>query len=319
MRNKKAIAMSFNWIFAIVVGGFILVLSLYAASQFIRTSEQTVYTETAASIVSLFDPLETGLASGKSSSISFKKESKLYFDCFDNRNLPFGEQTIRFSEKTFGDEFAEGGNRISIKDKYVFSEDIVEGKTMYYFSKPYFAGYKVADLMMIYSDQKTYCVHGAGEDFVDDVEGLNLKNIIFPNASLECEGINVCFKSIGDKCDVRVVENGNYVLKGSDKLYYVDDLLFAAIFSSSDNYECNVKRIKNRFNELAGIYLNKIEVIKRKNCEPTLGPKLLELLAFRVESSRDLLLFHDKIEEINQINNRAKDGCRVYYNVNWKR
>ena len=116
-------------------------------------------------------------------------------------------------------------------------------------------------------------------------------------------------------------ENYDYLefWKDNKRLYYVDDLLFAAIFSSSDNYECNVKRIKNRFNELAGIYLNKIEIIKRKNCEPTLGPKLLELLAFRVENSKDLLLFHDKIEEIDQINARAKDGCRVYYNVNWKR
>jgi hypothetical protein len=267
----------------------------------------------------LFDPLETGLASGKSSSISFKKESKLYFDCFDNRNLPFGEQTIRFSEKTFGDEFAEAGNRVSIKDKYLFAENLVEGRTMYYFSKPYFAGYKVADLMMMYSDKNKYCVHGANEDFVDDVEGLNLKEIVFVNESLECEGINVCFKSIGDKCDIRVVENSQYVLKDSKRMYYVSDLLFAAIFSSPDMYECNVKRIKSRFNELAVVYVNKIEIIKRKNCEPTLGPKLTELLAFRVENSRDLLLFHDKIDEIDQINARAKDGCRVYYNVNWKR
>jgi len=71
--DKKAIAMSFNWIFAIIAGGFILFLAIFAAGQFIRTGEQTIYTETAASLISLFDPLETGLASGKAHEIGFKK------------------------------------------------------------------------------------------------------------------------------------------------------------------------------------------------------------------------------------------------------
>ena len=74
MKNKKAIEMSFNWIFAIIVGGFILFIAIYGAGKLIRTSEQSVYTETAASLVSLFDPLETGLASGKASEISFNKK-----------------------------------------------------------------------------------------------------------------------------------------------------------------------------------------------------------------------------------------------------
>jgi len=107
--NKKAIAMTFNWIFAIIVGAFILFLAIYASGKFIRTSEQSIYTETAASLVSLFDPLETGLASGKASEITFKKESKIFFDCNENLNLPFGRQTISFSEQTFGEEFGEVG------------------------------------------------------------------------------------------------------------------------------------------------------------------------------------------------------------------
>ena len=77
VENKRGIAMSFNWIFAILAGGFILFLAIFSAGKFIRTSEQTLYTETAASLISLFDPLETGLASGKSSSIRFKKDSGL--------------------------------------------------------------------------------------------------------------------------------------------------------------------------------------------------------------------------------------------------
>ena len=319
MKSKRGIAMSFNWIFAIVVGGFILVLALYTASQFIRTSEQTVYTETAASLISLFDPLETGLSSGKSSLINFKKESKLFFDCLPDNNPPFGEQTIRFSEKTLGDEFSEAGQRISIKDKYVFSEEVVTGETIYYFSKPYFAGFKVADLTMMYSDESAYCIYGADEDFTRDATGLNLRNIIFVNKTNSCEGVNVCFESIGSRCDVRVVADSNYVLKDNTRMYYVDDYLFGAIFSSPRIYECNVKRIKSRFDELAKIYLSKIEVVKRSGCNPTLGFKLEEMTRFNIENSRDLLIFEDMIEELNGINSRAQDGCRIYYNVDFKR
>lgn len=318
--DKKAIAMTFDWIFAIIVGGFILFFAVFSAGKFIRTSEQVLYTETAASLISLFDPLETGLASGKSSEIIFKKKSKIFWGCNENSNKPFGKQTIRFTEQTFGDEYGEAGQEITIKDKYVFSENVVEGKEMYYFTKPFFAGFKVNDLLIIYSNQNNYCVYNANEDFQDDIEGLNLKNINFPNKTDKCDGVEICFGGVeGRKCDIKVFEDQNYVLKNGRKLYYVNDLIYGAVFSSSEIYECNVKRIKSRFNELAQIYLDKIEVIERKNCEPKLGPKLAILIEENIRNSNDLLLFNEKIGEINEINQRAKDGCKVYYNINWER
>ena len=103
VKNKKAIAISFNWIFAFIAGTIILFLAIYATTQYIQTSEKTIYTETAAQLISLFDPLETGLASGKSDEINFKKQSRIYLDCSYLNNHPFGQQTIAFSEKTFGE------------------------------------------------------------------------------------------------------------------------------------------------------------------------------------------------------------------------
>ena len=37
-KNKKAIEMGFNWLFAIIVGAFILFLAIYASSKFITPS-----------------------------------------------------------------------------------------------------------------------------------------------------------------------------------------------------------------------------------------------------------------------------------------
>ncbi len=317
MKNKKAIEMTFNWIFAIIVGGFILFIAIYGAGKLIRTSEQSVYTETAASLVSLFDPLETGLASGKASEISFNKKSRIFLDCEEQANPPFGRQTISFSEQTFGTEFGETGSDISIKDKYVFAEEVLEGKKMYYFSKPFFMGFKVSDLLMMYGDTKQYCVYNSPEDFKDDIEALHLPLIIFPNSSEKCDGIKVCFNQ--GSCDIKISENEKSVLKQGRKMYYDGDLIYGAIFSSPDMYECNIKRIKQRYNELAKIYLEKIEIIERLECEPQIGVKLAEAINTEITNSRELNLFFTIVEDIDSINKRAKDGCKIYYNVNFER
>ena len=101
--KKKGVALAFNWIFAILAGGFILFLAIYGAGKFIKTSERAIYTETAASLVGLTDPLETGFASGKAHEISFKKKSRLFFDCDESFRV-LGRQRISFSEQTFGDK-----------------------------------------------------------------------------------------------------------------------------------------------------------------------------------------------------------------------
>lgn len=310
-KRKKAIAMSFNWIFAIIAGGFILFLAIYAAVKLINIGQLTTSTETSASLVSLFDPLETGLASGKASEISFVKQSKLSFDC-DEQIDNFGVQYLSFAEKTFGDKYGTEGERIVIRDKYVFTDNILEGKRLYYFTKPFFIGFKVTDLLMMYTEKQNYCIYNADDDFIDEIEGLNLKNIYFPNSSEKCEGMKICFGG-NRNCDTKIHED--YVLKNGKRLYYDGELLYAAIFSSPEIYECNIKRIKRRYNELANIYLKKIEIIKRKECEPTLGPKLSASINIEIKNSKDLVLFNDLIKDIDSINKRANEGCKLYYNV----
>ncbi len=320
MENKKAFEIGFNLIFALIAGAFILFFAIFGATNFIKISETKVNTETAASLISLFDPLETGLASGKSSEITFAKKSKLNFYCDENKNY-FGTMFLTFSEQSFGNKYGEEGKGISIKDKYVFSENELEGKKIYYFTKPLFIGFKVSDLLMIYSD-KNYCVYNSNEEFQNDIDGLNLKNIYFPNSTAKCEGIKVCFSSISgtiSKCDIKIFENDNYLIKQGKKMYFKNDLIIAAIFSSPEIYECNIKRIKTRYNELAKIYLSKIEILERYECDPQLEPKLAEAINKKVENSRDLALFIEYIEDLDSINSRAKDGCKLYYNLNFDR
>jgi len=317
INSKRGMAMSFNWIFAILAGGFILFLAVFSAGKFIRTSEQTLYTETAASLISLFDPLETGLASGKAHEIGFKKKSKIYLDCEEGLGF-FGKQTISFSEQTFGDTYGERGQRVTIRNKYIFADDVVEGDDVYIFSKPFFMPFKVTDLVMVTSQDQDYCFYESPEYIQESLEGLNMKNIIFMNLTNECEGIDVCFGSSRVGCEVKVIEDQGYVLKkdSGKRVYYVGDMIYAAIFSAPTMYECNVKRIKTKFDELAKIYLQKIAIIERKGCNSNIAGKLGTMIG-GIEDSRGLLGLYTIADDVDSVNRQAKSGCQVYYNSNF--
>jgi len=312
--DKKAIALSFNWIFALVVGGVVLFLAIYGAGKFIETGERTISTETAASIVSLFDP-ETGLASGiANKEFKFKKQSKIFFDCDESFNAPFGRQRIYFSEQSFGKEYGEISEKVPFYNRHVFADKEVEGKSFYIFSKPFFMGFKVTDIIII--DSKNYCFYNAPEDFKDelDEEGLDIKQLVFLNSSSEkCEGVSVCFNT-NKNCEIKVSESGTYVEKNGVKTYYVENLIYGAIFSSPEIYECNLKRIKNRFDELVKIYVDKISIIERQNCYSKIRGKLLEAEAIEIENSRDFVQrIYPIVEDYDSINQLAKDGCELYH------
>jgi len=82
MKNKKAIEMAFNWLFAVIAGGIILLLAVYGVAKFMNFSSAAVDTEIAAQFVAILDPAETGIASGKSiKPMEFRKDTRLHFTC----------------------------------------------------------------------------------------------------------------------------------------------------------------------------------------------------------------------------------------------
>jgi len=315
--NKKAIAMPFNWIFTIIVGTVILFLAIYGVSKFIGTSEYQVYTESAAKLESLLNPLGTGLASGKSTQIIFKKDVRTYYTCSELGI--FGKNTIAFSEKTFGD-FGDEGGAINSK-KYIFAEDVVEGKTLNLFSKPFSMGFKIDDIIMISSEN--YCFYQAPNNVREEIEGLNLENINIAEDVDDlnnCSGKRVCFGADAD-CDIFVfgmcedytcdsIYDYGKVIKRGKTLYYDGGLLYAAIVSSPEIYDCNLKRLMKRFNELSLVYIDKIKIIEMNGCSSNIGGDLIEMagLARDLESSEDLFILSQRADVIDMKNKGAICG-----------
>jgi len=314
MKNKRGIAMPFNWIFAIIAGVVILFLAIYGISRYISTSEYQISTETAAKLAGLLEPMGTGLASGKSYVINFKKDTRTYYDCSDAG--VWGKNTIAFSEKTFGG-WGEKGGKINTK-KYVFADEIIEGKQLNLFSKPFKMPFKIDDIIVI--SGRDYCFYQAPNEIKDEVQGLGIENIYFSDDLKNCSGVKVCFGSNAG-CDISVYgmcegyncENkydyGKIIKKGKS-LYYDSSLIYAAIMSSPEIYECNLKRLMKRFVELSDVYIDKIKIIKMKGCDSNVEADLniMKAMAGSLETSEDLFVLSQEAEKINAKNQGAVCG-----------
>lgn len=292
--NKKAIGMEFNWIFAIIAGIFILFIAIYATTKIISGGENKIYTETASKIETLLSPMGTGLASGKSAQINFKKDTQTYYTCSDLGQ--FGKQTIAFSEKTFG-TYGEPGGKINTQ-KYIFAKNIEEGRTLYLFSKPFEMPFKIDDIIIISSEN--FCFYSAPDNIKEEIGGLNIKNIQFTDNLKNCTGTSVCFGASG--CDVNVfglcegyncesIYDYGKVIREGKSLYYDGALMYGAIMSSPEIYDCNVKRLMKKLIELSNVYNDKVVVIKSRGCDSNAGTDLSSMISLARDTNSTDQLF----------------------------
>ena len=311
--NKKAFEMSFSTIFAIIVGAVVLFLAIYATAKFIGTRRYEIDQQTSAKLSILLDPLETSLESGKKSVISFSSETRIYNDeCQIYGN--FGNQRIGVSVSSgFGGKYQKPAYGAQQYNKYIFSEEVEEGKEFGILIKPLELPFKVSDLVIVSTGE--YCFVQTLEYIEDEVKGLGLKGINFTESKSECPENSkiVCFSG-SSGCDIAVygdIESGR-VEKDGETLHYIDSLIYAAIFSSPEVYECNVKRLMLRLSNLALIYNDKIEVVRRKGCDSNLEASLISLgsQAANLDSSQDLFSIQTKANEIEIVNSVA--SCNLF-------
>jgi len=286
--NKKALEMSFAWIFAIIVGAIIIISAIYIAGKFIIPGGQyRVNTETAKQIANAFEPLQTSVEEIKSDSLIFISETKLYTSC--NLNEEFGENRFEISERSgFNKQWTERGGDIASKN-YVFAEEEIEtkeDKRVYFLVKQFKMPFKTADVISMYTNK--YCFVNTPESIEEELNALNLKengtNIELKTAVSSCDedSVKVCFNSQGN-CDVIVSCNdfecnNGYVKKGSNyKEYFSKALVYGAIFSSKEDYECNVERIMKRLNALSELYADKATFISGKGCNTGLNADIVAL------------------------------------------
>ncbi|MBS3071226.1 hypothetical protein J4407_02925 [Candidatus Pacearchaeota archaeon] len=308
MKQKRGLQISFAWLFAIIVGAIILFLAIYTSIQIIETEETALDAQTAKEISILLNPLETGFETGTSNSVIVPTETRIYNRC-SNEGF-FGRQIIKVSQQNFG-EWTETDIDIGFENKYIFSGNFEEGKKFFLFSKPFEFPFKVADLIYLTSSEKKYCFIEPPESISDEISNLNQENLILENCLIN--SIRVCFNS-GNNCDVEVSYNGKYLDKNNERMYfYSDSLMYAAVFSDKEVYECQLERIMQKAEQLSKLYVDKSNLIAGEGCSTNLIQDLNEISSLEgsfsdsVDLDGYMINLAENIESKNKVIN-----CRLW-------
>lgn len=311
MKNKRGfLQVSFPWLFAIIVGAVIIFLTIYAVTKFITTEETIGSAKTSKEIGILLNPLETGFQESETSSITFPVDTRLYNNC--NQEGSFGRQLIRISQKSFN-KWVDTDIDVGFSNKYLFSNSPTEGRTIFLFSKPFEFPFKVSDVIYITSSLDEYCFINSPNDIEDEIKALKQPNLFVEDCS-EKGMINVCFSSTNSQCNINVNYGSKFVEKSSGKMYFeTDSLMYAAIFSEKDLYECQVKRLMLRVSSLASLYRDKANLISRVDCQSNLETNLLSLInsASSLSTSEDLALMGLSAEDA-ETKNRQNSLCKLW-------
>ncbi len=316
--KKGYLDISFSWIFAIIVGAIILFFAITSVSKIGHIKQTSEGAIAGAELDILLNPLETGLETGKTSMLTMPVYSRLYFDCdnygdFGNHYLMVQEQVkkewLSFVRQESGEWKASGIN-IKFQNKYLFSDSVLDGKNFYLFTKPFKFPFKVGSLIYMTSSEDEYCFSNPPEPIEKELIDLAQPNI-FIN---ECEDdqIKVCFGPSSD-CQIKVNYNLGYVEKKEGKSYfYTDALMYAAIFSDSTMYECELQRVLKKVSNLATIYQEKSLLMVNSGCTFNVisDLNLLQTQINNFESSSDLFGLINTMEDLEKKNENAR--CRLW-------
>lgn len=281
MLKRGYLQISFGWLFAIIAGIAILFLAIYLSVKILDIGGTSIDAKTTKEIEILFNPLETGFETGKTTTLVLPSGNRIINQC-DNYG-EFGTQKLSVSQKSFN-KYKETGISSEFYNKYIFSEEFIEGKKFYLSSISFDMPFKIADLIFITTER--YCFLDMPNEIEED---FFQENIITDEEECVDKDIKVCFSRYAldneEECDIFVDYFEKYVEKDNERVYFEDSLMLGAIFSPKEIYECQVKRIMQRAEKIYLLYYDKSNFISNK-CESNLGEDLIRL-------SNDARTFHD--------------------------
>lgn len=309
IKYKKGFQISFAWLFAIIVGAFILFLAIYGVTKILNTGGDITSVKSGVELGILLDPLETNFESDRIVPLKMPVETRIYnkYDLHGD----FGKQIIQVSQKNLG-KFSLTDVDVSFQNKYIFSESVVEGKNFLIFSKPFEFPFKVADLIYLISSEKTYCFVNAPEKMEKELLDLNQKNLIVGNCSAKNEII--CFDEETDlnfECNTNVYTGKREVKKGVQTMFFeTDALMYAAIFSDKGIYEAQIKRLMKRMSNLLSLYEDKALLLSAQECPMEVNFLVLKNIANNVQISEDIFKVANAVDNLKKENENAI--CRLW-------
>lgn len=314
MNKRGAFEFSFSWLFALIVGAFILFLAIFFISKFSGTQANIQDTENAKEITVLLNPLETGFEESGKTILSLPTNSKLSTRCFSSGE--FGKQTLNLKSENYN-KYSDTSNEISFYNKYIFFEKNIEGKNFYILSKPFNFPFKVATLNYIIPISQEYCFIDSPRDIREELEKINLSNFKFETEITACSEKSkiICFDYKSTECSISIDVKDSSVEKNKEFVFYADNtaLMFAGIFSDSALYECQLQRLLKRESLLADIYIQKYYLDQSAGCASssiTSSLSYLETVSLNIENSAKLSELSSAILDLESKNSRM--SCQLW-------
>jgi hypothetical protein len=279
MKNKRG-DFNFALLFAIIAGSAILLLAIYGAVKAGNSAQVQSAAEVAKEFDIITNPLQGGFAPTKTSLITFPKNTRIENTCSFYNDFGYNSIAVQ-SEVGTGDKWLDSTIPVRINNKYIYS-DFEEGKSFRVMSKSFEFPYKVADLLFITS--KNYCFMHPPAELAKSILSLSVKpteqnfigvetdenNTCFDEAITVCFEFGNCDIVISGTCNDETSCDSKYdsgtVRKNGETMTYEGNLLFAALFSSKEIYDCNFQRLMFRTSKIADILSAKADLMNARGC-----------------------------------------------------
>jgi hypothetical protein len=250
-RSVKAQA-EYAWLFSLIIGAMILFLAIILSGKIFSTGTYLTEAEVVRSFDIILNPFSSA---GSIASLTLSKPIELPYNTELNFSCSSSGQTLmlRQVEKGKNNDWVS----YTIKNKYIFTEKNISGKTFWAFSKPFEMPWRVDDLIYIISGE--YCFVSPPEKIREELEMINATPIKIEDVWTDCSRLYpkakiVCF----DYCGRGIQITGDMVVKEDDSvMIYADDAtLYAAIFADKQIYDCNIYRLMKRLSLQTDILLS---------------------------------------------------------------
>jgi hypothetical protein len=312
--NKKGFEMSFAWIFSLIVGAVIIFIAIFVAMNLVSVGQKEVDVKTVQSVINSIDGLQTTGQQAAINEIRLVTQSRIYLRCEESGD--FGKNRMSVAQKSsFKDEWTDSSGFIeATANQYIFAEDEIEGDKIYTLSLPFEMPFKIADIIILHT--KEYCFVSPPRKIEDTIRGLSggeVKSLQVVNNIGNCnEGsVKVCFndeKNCNISANISCEGNNEWCSGIVNKTYVAGNLIYARIFSSSQNYNCGEKRLLMRTEKLADMYIQK-SAMRQGDCPTASLIGYLESLKEEAKQG-SLSGVWANAEELDKKNKELQ--CRLY-------
>lgn len=290
MNKRGQIANQFNWIFAVVAGGIILLFFLFVIGQM----KQSADAELAIEVLNNFDAILTGSEVMSNTLNTIESTEMLTFDISCDED--------GFSELTLDKSHA----RVDLTKRFVFTPYQIQGKSIFAYSMPLEKPFLIGNALLLSTKNVLFLFFNpTSNDHLRDLSKTFPQNISLEISPLMKDSYSSFDKIIivSDQAPLRLNENyeeyGERMLKdmdvnwiqvnmnghgdvekayfysksSKDKSFYLEEpksvdilrnsfLVYLAFSKSPDFYTCNLHKINQKLQIISKIYFNKAKALE---------------------------------------------------------